>query len=87
MLGVDLYWYIGGDKNLLNYFPIYSGGCKEGKKCKISPQKYSDEGDCFLTNKEKKKLSFLCKYCYIVNYINFSVIASRETIKIIQGRK
>ena len=73
---------------IFNYHLICSSrGCQEGKKFKVPLDKYNDDGNCLLTVKEKKEFLFLCKNCCIINTINFNVIANRETIKLIKGRK
>ena len=71
-----------------NYHLICSSsGCQEGKKFKIPLDKCNDDSNCLLAVKEKKEFSFLFKNCCIINTINFNVIANREAIKLIKGRK
>ena len=88
------YFLVYNNKNLIEKMVIFnyhlicsSRGCQEGKNFKVPLDKYNDDGNCLLTVKEKKEFLFLCKNCCIINTINFNVIANRETIKLIKGRK
>ena len=67
------------------YLTCRSPSCQEGKKFKVALNKYTDDGSCFLTEKEKKEFSFICLKCCIINSVNFNVIANKETIKLMKS--
>ena len=68
-----------------NYFLLCStSGCKEGKKIRISLHNYDKNGNCLLTDKEKREFAFLCKDCCKINFIKFELIINRETLKFIK---
>ena len=42
------------------YLTCLSPSSQEGKNFKIALNKYTDDGPCLLTEKEKKEFSFIC---------------------------
>ena len=67
------------------YLTCLSPSSQEGKNFKIALNKYTDDGPCLLTEKEKKEFSFICIKCYLINSVNFDVIANKETIRLVKS--
>ena len=60
---------------------------KESEAFKILLSCYSSSsGQCVLTKKEKKKVSFICSICCSVNQLDFTQMCSEYTVKILQNK-
>ena len=60
------------------YLTCRSPSCQEVKNFKVALNKYTDDGSCLLTEKEKKEFLFICIKCCINSSVNFNAIANEE---------
>ena len=64
---IFLYKFVRKKISTFSYYLICgSHTCQEGKKLKVLLNKYDDNDNYLLMQKEKKELSFLCMNCAVL---------------------
>ena len=73
--------------DFLNFTKICSFCKKQSKTFKILLSCYSgSNGQCVLTEEEKKKFSFICSICCSVNQLDFTQMCNEYTVKLLQNK-
>ena len=71
----------------LNFTKICSFCKKESKTFKILLSCYrGSSGECVLAEEEKKKFSFKCPVCSLVNQLDFTQMCNEYTVKLLQNK-
>ena len=72
-----------------DYF-IYTIICickKDLKNFKIFLSNYDESGVSILSDEEKSKFSFTCKFCNSLNRINFNTICNEYTVRFLKRKE
>ena len=71
-----------------DYF-IYTKICvwkKDLKNFKIFLSKYDESGVSILSDEEKSKFSFTCKFCNSLNQLNVDTICNEQTVRFLKRK-
>ena len=71
-----------------DYF-IYTKLCvckKDLKNFKIFVSNYDESGVSILSDEEKSKFSFTCKFCNLLSQINFNTICNEYTVRFLKRK-
>ena len=61
--------------------------CKKNlKNFKIFLLNYDESGESILLDEEKSKFSFTCKFCNLLNRINFNTICNEYTVRFLKRK-
>ena len=72
-----------------NEYFIYTKLCvckKDLKNFKIFLSMYDESGVSILSDEEKSKFSFTCKFCNSLNRINFNTICNEYTVRFLKRK-
>ena len=72
-----------------NEYFIYTKLCvckKDLKNFKIFLSMYDESGVSILSDEEKSKFSFTCKFCNSLNQINFNTICNEYTVRFLKRK-